>query len=217
MPYAAFGLLWREFGKELVLPIGFDLIEKELVIPIDQNDNGMGFNPMSSFIKSLNQNWDEPDSEKARDCFDKAVDFATQVLASFIYKARSLGSAALIIQAAIMANNNYAKDHILVLNKYVPWKELCKDMGLMINMAVYPSMRGGYNIESIDSDIYPLPKEWTEKLPEGMNFCHLNRFLAATDNFDNAIKYAYIAKEQMPDPEEVARFANLLKILTTKR
>jgi len=197
MPYAAFGLLWREFGHELVSDMGFKTIERELVIPIDKADNGCEFNPLTSFISKLNMSWndDNKDDPKYLDKrFRLAVWNASSILFTFINRSKSTDAAVKVIEESSDKYKEHFDNHILVLDKYVPWKDICNEMELPIRFAVYPSLRGGYNIESIDSDKYPLPEEWLDELPEGMTFCHLSRFLAATNTLEDAIKYAHVAK-----------------------
>ena len=200
MPYAAFGLLWREYGHELVSDIGFKLIERDLVIPIDKADNGLEFNPLTSLISKLNVSWNnekKDDPEYLNGRFKLAVRNAEAIFMTFIDSTKHIDAAAKVIEESKDKYKDHFDNHVLVLDKYVPWKDICKEMEYDVRFAVYPSLRGGYNIESIDSEQYPLPKEWLSKLPEGITFCHLNRFLAAVTTFEDAIKYAYVASDEI--------------------
>ena len=194
-PYAAFGLIWREYGHFLVSDMGFKTIERDLVIPIDAADNGVGFNPMTAYIKNLNPSWDET----AGDQFNEAVDFAGKILNKFIEKTRSVDRAWDLIVNAMNANQELYNLGILKLDKYVPWKDLCMENGTTARFSIYPSLRGGYNVESIDSAQYPLPEEWLAELPEGMTFCHRNRFIAAIETEEKAIAYAKVAAKAFSD------------------
>lgn len=195
-PYAAFGLIWREYGHLLVSEMGFKTIEKDLVIPIDAADNGVRLNPMTVYIKNLNPSWDD---ETAENRFDEAVSFAEMIIRKFIEKAQSADRAYEVLINATTANQELYNLGILEFSKYIPWKYICTVENIPVKFAVYPSLRGGYNIESIDSEKFPLPEEWLAELPDGMTFCHRNRFIAATETKEQAIEYAKVAAKAFSD------------------
>lgn len=201
-PYAAFGKLWRAFGHELVDDAGWEMIDESLVVPIDQHDNGMGDGNavLAKLVSFMNPNWDEPATEEARhEKFDKAVDFATTVLEKYLAKARSTTKA-----VHAFDNADVIDDRILHLESFTPWKDVIKQYRTdsKIILAIYPSTRGGYCIETLSSFKWPLPYAWTQELPEGMTFCHVSRFLAAVKTEEDAIHYAKEALEKiMARPE----------------
>lgn len=181
-PYAAFGLLWREFGHELVDEKGWESIDESLVFPIDSHDNGVNMtNSLSILVKHMNPAWNS--TKTLQECFDEAVDWAKDILEREIYYCNSAAEAVTIIETSRIPD-----DPLLVLDRFAPWQETAKTYG--IRVCVYPSQRGGWCLQSIDSAEYPLPEEWVEHLPEGMTFCHKNRFLAATKTKEDAINYA---------------------------
>ena len=196
LPYAAFGKLWRAFGHDIVDDIGWKMIDKNLVVPIDMHDNGygkdVGPNTMSIFISNFNPQWDT--NEDMNVAFGHAVEAAHMVLQNFFSKANSIDKAVEIIEGK--KDDEYYKNKILVLDQYIPWKDIVKEIdGIDVIFAVYPSTRGGYCIESINSSKYPLPYKWTQEMPEGMTFVHISRFLAAVDTKERAVEYAMQAKE----------------------
>lgn len=201
-PYAALGKLWRAFGHELVDDEGWQMIEDSLIIPIDQHDNGMGDgnSVLSKIITFMNPSWDEPATDEVRlKKFNAAVKFATTVWKTYLDKAASTTKAVQEFDAA-----DEIDGRILHLTAFTPWKDVIKQYRTDSNiiLAVYPSSRGGYCIETISSFKYPLPYAWTKELPEGMTFCHVTRFLAATTTEEYAIKYAMEALEKiMARPE----------------
>ncbi|MEY2665513.1 MAG: hypothetical protein RLZZ480_618 [Candidatus Parcubacteria bacterium] len=95
IPYAAFGLVWKEFGEKITTPYAADVIERVLVRPIDAGDNGvslysvneLGTQPaqlyavISSYV---------PVREKTEvtyyEAFLEAVDFAREYLVRLIKK-----------------------------------------------------------------------------------------------------------------------------------
>ena len=196
-PYAALGKLWRAFGHELVDDEGWKMIDESLIVPIDQHDNGMGDgnSVLSKLVTFMNPNWDEPATEEdRRKKFDEAVDFATTVLEKYLSKARSTTKAVKAFDEADVIDGR-----IIHLSSFAPWKDVIKQYRTdsEVILAVYPSSRGGYCIETISSCKYPLPYAWTKELPEGMTFCHISRFLAATTTEEYAIEYAMEALEKI--------------------
>jgi uncharacterized UPF0160 family protein len=173
------------------------MIDTNLVIPIDMHDNGygkdVGPNSMSIFISNFNPQWCDTNVDAGK-AFDRAVEAAHLVLCNFFSKANSIDKAVDIIERK--KDDEYYKNKILVLDQYVPWKDIVKEIDdIDVIFAVYPSKRGGYCIESINSSKYPLPYKWTQEMPEGMTFVHVSRFLASVDTKERAIEYAMQAKE----------------------
>jgi uncharacterized UPF0160 family protein len=207
-PYAALGKLWRAFGHELVDDAGWQMIEDSLVIPIDQHDNGMGDgnSVLSKIITFMNPSWDEPATDEVRlEKFNAAVEFATTVWKTYLDKAASTTKAVHEFDNAERLNNK-----TIILDRFVPWKDVIKQYRTdsEVILAVYPSSRGGYCIETISSFKWPLPYPWLKQLPEGMTFCHVSRFLAAVDTKENAIKYVKEALEKIEarsDPNTIGK------------
>lgn len=189
IPYAAFGLLWREFGHELVDDTGWANIDESLVYPIDSHDNGVDMtNSLSIIIKHMNPRWDS--DETAQECFDNAVAFAKGILEREIAYHNSTANAIEYINKNIVDG-----DPLLVMDRFVPWVDYAKARG--IKVGVYPSQRGGWCIQSVDSALYPLPEEWTNNLPINMSFAHKAHFLASCDTVVDAMMYARQALERM--------------------
>lgn len=167
VPYASFGLLWRQFGKSLIIRAGCpeEQAEKEaahfdeaFVQPLDQDDNTGCGNPIASVIDTFNPSWD---SEESRDqCFVEAVSFAMVILNKRLDRIISVHRAKTLVEEAL-AN---MQDNIVVLPRYAPWK------GVLVStdaeFVVYPSQRGGYSAQVIPSALDTndvkcyFPEEW---------------------------------------------------------
>lgn len=111
---------------------------------------------------------------------------------------RAIESANSTVRAekTVAAYFEVAHDHIMVMEKFAPWGEYLKkidDENRSVWFIVFPSLRGGWSLQSVDSATYPLPTEWVETLPEGLTFCHKARFIAAAVDKETAIKYGKIA------------------------
>lgn len=219
--YSSCGLVWRKFGKDVIKKYTDEKIEevwkkldKDLVQYIDAGDNGQiptidldyTLVQLAGIISAFNPNWDEevdPD-----DKFIEAVKFANVVFENSIKSTISKVKAKEEVELAI----NNSKDGIMVLNKYLPWKETLlesdNEKAKLINFAVFPSNRGGYNVYTVPVQVGSfesrklLPEEWAglrdEELQKVTNvktasFCHNKRFICVAGTKEDALKLAKMA------------------------
>ena len=91
VPYAAFGLLWRVLGAQLVGTHQARLLDENFVQPLDLNDNTGEQNSLADAIGSFNPVWDSGEDSDA--CFWRAVPFAKQVLENEIAAANAVNRA----------------------------------------------------------------------------------------------------------------------------
>lgn len=192
-PYAAFGLLWRMLGPQLVGEHQARLLDENFIQPLDLNDNTGEQNSLADAIGSFNPVWDAKEEPDA--CFWRAVVFAKQVLENEIAAANAVNRADETVQRAYRS----AKDGIVVLPAYMPWKNgLYKSEALFV---VYPSQRGGYSAQCVTDtrtkrSKVPFPSSWAgqpeavlrQKSGLGVRFCHPSRFLITTDDKQQAIE-----------------------------
>ncbi len=210
VPYAAFGLLWREFGESLIskyLPeeqakkeaVCFD---EKFIQPLDEDDNTGSGNQLANIISIFNPNWDSDESSDC--CFSEAVDFATSVLNKEIDRIMSVQRAKEMVGDAL-ANS---KDNIVILPRFAPWKMVLIPSDA--EFVVYPSQRGGYSAQVIPVDFNTkeakcdFPKEWAGK-PEDelqrisgistLTFCHKSCFLISADSLEDIIKACKLARD----------------------
>ena len=210
VPYAAFGLLWREFGESLIskyLPeeqakkeaVHFD---EKFIQPLDEDDNTGSGNQLADIISIFNPNWDSDESPDH--CFSKAVDFATIILNKKFDRIMSVQRAKEIVKAAL-ANS---KDNIVILPRFAPWKMVLIPSDA--EFVVYPSQRGGYSAQVIPADFdtkevkCDFPKEWAGKSADELQrisgiptltFCHKSCFLISADSLEDIIKACKIAQD----------------------
>ncbi|HEX3016743.1 MAG TPA: MYG1 family protein [Caproicibacter sp.] len=213
VPYAAFGLLWRELG-ESVLSKGCEpeeaakeaqRFDEHFIQPIDDDDNTGCGNQLAGVIGAFNPTWDSERSPD--DCFAEAVEFAKGILIRRFEGIFSVQRAKKLVEAALAE----AKDNIVILPRFAPWKMILIPSDAQF--VVYPSQRGGYNAQVIPADFDTdevkcnFPEEWAGKEQEELQkisgiktltFCHKGRFLISTVTLDDAIqacKYALKAAE----------------------
>lgn len=194
VPYAAFGLLWRELGASLVGENQARLIDENFIQPLDLNDNTGEQNSLCDAIGFFNPVWDaDADSDE---CFFEAVAVARRILDRQIESARAVNRADEKVRAAYAASEN----GIVVLPCYLPWKNaLYRSDALFV---VYPSQRGGWSAQCVTDrktkrSKLPFPASWAGQPQsviaqksglEGIRFCHASRFLITADTKEQAIE-----------------------------
>lgn len=219
VPYAACGLIWRDYGHHVIDTtyepgLVWSIVDKSLIQGIDASDNGTmpkvdyPAQPMSvsNLISQFNPKWDtEEDSDEA---FMKAVAFAENVFDNTLANANAQAKAKDIIEKAI----ENSKDHIMMLEQLVPWQGHLfaskNPKALDIQFVVFPSNRGGYNWQCVPDSLggfgqrKPVPSEWKgvsgKKLQEvtGVStatFCHPAGFIGGAESLEGAVEIAKIA------------------------
>lgn len=196
-PYAAFGLLWRAFGTQILSEEDAKRFDEKFIQPLDLSDNTGVDNALASIIDEFNPGWDSEASYDEQ--FWKAVDMAQIILENHFSAVAGINRAKELVQNQMEASDG----EILVLNQFAPWKN--QVIGSTYRFVVYPSNRGGYSIQGVpvssedNSLVCPFPKEWwgrtAEELRElsgisSIRFCHPNGFLAASETKEDAIAIA---------------------------
>ena len=219
--YAACGLIWKEFGKEVLKKYGveeidyvWNYIDKSLIQFIDSNDNGQlpkfGLDyklvHISQIIAYFNPKWDEEIDSDIK--FKNALDLAEIIFDEFLQDCISKAKAKKEVEQAIEKSEN----GIMILDKYMPWKDFVlsseNEKAKNINFVVFPSKRGGYNVYAVPIEMgsfenrKDLPEKWRglrdEKLQEvtkvkTARFCHNAGFICSTEEREDAIKLANMA------------------------
>ncbi len=192
IPYASFGLLWKEYGPSLVGTKAAQTFDESFIQPLDEQDNYGGNNMLCRAITQANPKWDSNDSPD--DCFFKAVNFAKYILLNELESIRSTEKAATIVKDALSKQ----KKGIVFLPVGVPWKSIL--IPEPVYFVIYPSTRGGYNAQSVPVNISSqncklyFPNEWRGKTDNldsitnipGITFCHSRGYLLSADTIDAA-------------------------------
>lgn len=245
-PYAACGLIWRKFGKDVVRSNGptlsedeiynvFRYIDRNLLESIDASDNGirgaMTLIPtpnISTLIANFNPPWDA-DAENEDEYFHQAVKLADIVLGNALAQQISTVKAKTHIAAAF---DKRPRPELLVLERSYPWPRVLNsiDREKKILFVVFPredeyllqTVRGvGGSLGNRKS----LPEEWAGKRDEELNeiigiddaiFCHSGRFIAGAKSFESIMKMAEIAIETHEN-KPPKRFGHVLRGFITKQ
>lgn len=181
--YSSAGLIWREYGVEIVKKIGKNRgiddeiavevvtrVDDTLVRGIDARDNGQGEKgdsmSVSSVISAFNALWDENEDVDA--CFVKACELAGMILKREIKVAISSAYGKKLIADQIKTIDGA----VLVMDKFIGgWLEevVNSDDPKAINLlyAVFPAISGDWNVQAIpptSEDMMaqrkPFPEDW---------------------------------------------------------
>ncbi len=210
IPYASFGLVWKKYGLTLCgNQTIVDKIDKEIVAPIDAEDNGIEIVrsikyklhqfSVSSMIHVFNATWKE-DVLKQDEVFIECVNLAKKILSRLITKERDRLEAERFVQTAY----EEAEDkRLIILDNNYPSREV---------LANYPEplyvirpYNGKWNVEAQREEIHSFknkkdfPKSWGGKTDKELQkitgvsdavFCHRNLFLAVASSKEGAIELA---------------------------
>lgn len=215
IPYAAFGLIWHRFGKELCgsenVWIKFDQV---FVQPIDASDNGVHYvlpkfedvRPFSfdALVYAFNPTWKEdPDTRDAK--FLESVSFMKNIIG------RELEFLAHEDEARehILRNYSDAEDkRIVVLDKNYPFQDVLSNLAEPI-YAIYESPQleswhvgGIWKKGEVQQVRQSLPEAWAGKMDKELQeisgipdalFCHRKLFMGTAKTKEGAIAMAKAA------------------------
>lgn len=210
MPYAAFGLLWKDLGQILTDNDAAERIDRDFISAMDAADNGIGTDNLSIAVSVMNPLWNENQDSNTE--FEKAVDWAVPVLKRLILRENAKAEAYSEVRKALSASTG----GIVILERFVPYEELLIPSDAVF--VIYPSNREGYNISAVpiekNSRVNKIsfPGDWCnasdEMLPDmtgikSFRFCHKNGFIAGTCTKEDAVRVAEAAisifKGENPD------------------
>lgn len=193
VPYAAFGLLWKDLGEQLVGE-EWQRFDEHFIQPLDLEDNTGCGHPLAAAIASFNPLWDS--QEDPNENFEKAVTVASAILERRIAEVNGIRRAKAVVEQAI----EQMQDGIVLLDRYAPWKQFVVQTDALF--VVSPSQRGGFSAQAVplsaqDNTLrLPFPAEWAGQSAEQLQqltgiptlrFCHNNRFLISADSLADAI------------------------------
>lgn len=215
IPYASVGLIWRDFGGDLLT--GFTdeeawhiwkYVDHFLISGIDAVDNGdlpkreypvQDMN-VSRIISEFNPDWDS--NETPDEAFLRAVVFAEIIFNNTLAKAISEAKAGSLVEKAIETS----VDGVLVLDEFMPWQHQLfsssNEKARDIKFIVYPSNRGGYNWQTVP--LVPGGREYRKVVPVAWrgasvkflrectgaptaSFCHSAGFIGGAETLEDTI------------------------------
>ena len=218
--YAAFGLLWRDFGRLMLSKMTenvedvFELFDRNFVQAIDAMDNGqckkqddIPAMSLSGALSTFNPNWDD-EGMSGDERFMQALVVAEAIFDNALSSAISKARAKAGVEQAI----ENAENGIMVLPVFMPWQEFLftshNGKSEEILYVVHPSNRGGYYVQCVPDapgsfgQRKSLPESWAGLRGTALaevtnvataNFCHPGKFLCGADTIDDAMALAYKA------------------------
>ena len=217
IPYAAFGLVWKEYGEKVCSSKEIaDRIDARLIAPIDAEDNGMSiYDPkgettpftIQQFFYLHRPTWKESE-ELYDEAFPDLVALAKEVILREIEITRD------VLEAREIAEKAYAEaedKRLIVLEIACPHGETLAAHPEPL-VVVFPR-RGSTNWgvglvpsgEGMFQDRMKLPEAWAGLRDEDMAkasgvpdaiFCHRARFLAVAKSKEGALALAKLALDK---------------------
>ncbi len=210
IPYASFGLVWKEYGEWLAGVEGKDLIEQKLVMPIDAPDNRVSvynsvfeaIEPFTirDFFYSFIDDYTGGEDYLYK-IFIKSVKAAKELLEREIKKAHERVGGMREVRKIL---ENASNKSIIVLDKALPWEPILTPISEVF-FVVYPRREGNWGAKAIPATVYGMerkkyfPESWAGKEHDelvrvsGVSdaiFCTLQRYLAVARTRNGAVKLA---------------------------
>ena len=206
VPYAAFGLLWKALGAEI---LGEELAAKfdeSFVQPLDNNDNTGEKNELATLIGNFNPGWDSKGSNDQ--AFFQAVSVAGMILENKFQRYRGNERADKRVEEVLEEHQKALKNgdtpaentNILVLPEFIPCQKRLSETS--IAFVIFPSNRGGYCIQPQKKEYSmnykcSFPSQWLglegEELVattglESAIFCHKGGFLMTCGTLEDSLR-----------------------------
>lgn len=214
--YSSFGLLFEEYGLSFLERLKvddkkevYDYFVKDFILAIDAIDNGefplitanYKVKTVSDIIKLYNPSYGSNDTSNEN--FVKAVNLAESIFSFALKNVCGKIKASKKVKELLKTNNS----DILLLDEYLPYEEVILTSGYNTKLVIYPSNRGGYCVKTVpisledkNSRVY-FPLQWAGLVNQELEnisgikditFCHVNRFLVATNTLESALKVASV-------------------------
>jgi len=214
VPYASFGLVWKEFGENLCGSKKIaEEIDKLIVAQTDALDCGVGEKKpivdevyaydLSKMVMAMDPTWREKkyDTDKA---FLKLVSWAQKILKREIKVAKDTDKGQKIVEKAYKKASD---KRIVVMEEALPYEFVLNKYPEPL-LVVFPNSEGDWRAKAVRDDPRSFvdrvnfPESWaglrSEELARvsGVSdaiFCHNKRFMSVAKTREGAIKLAKIA------------------------
>lgn len=215
VPYASFGIVWKEFGPKLCSPWVVQKIDEALTQQVDGLDNGTEMftpvfpeiHPLSfdTFFKVNANVWDEG-KENFDVAFLKSVDIAKHFLERLIRYNEAIQKAEGVVAELY---KNAEDKRLIILETYLPWGKAAALFPEPLYV-VYPRPEGTYAVEAVRAEKESFknrknfPVAWAGLRDEELAkvtgipdtiFCHNGLFICVAKSREGAIALAKLALE----------------------
>ncbi|POF63003.1 metal-dependent hydrolase [Novacetimonas maltaceti] len=229
VPYSAAGLLWKDYGiaairnilkapvEDDALPVIWQAIDRSLVLPIDQDDNGvvkLEKLSLADIVSSCRPAWDTAElygPEEAK--MQESIGFADAAVtvAAFLVNTVDRVRASLKATDRVLAAYEAAQDkRILVMDTGMPTEKVIFEHDLPVVYVVSPAAPGRWNVKAVPpvrgdfGQRVSLPEAWRGLDGEALAkvsgvqdavFAHPARFICGAGSKEGALKMARLALE----------------------
>ncbi len=215
IPYAAFGLVWKEYGEKITGSIeAQERIDRRIVQPMDAHDNGMKIMDsrvqdvrsydIGSLVSLFLPTWKE-EEVSLDDTFVRLVSYAKEILGRII----AVTNTDIEGEKYVLAAYENAPDKRLIeVDERYPWEHVLAQFPEPLYVIYKKRIDENWSLKGIRSDNSSfelrkkLPEIWAGKhgtefdsvtgISDGV-FCHNARFLAVAKSRESIIKLAEIA------------------------
>ncbi|MCP1213235.1 MYG1 family protein [Acetobacter okinawensis] len=228
-PYSAAGLLWKDYGKAAVrnlvrtqvddatIAAIWQSIDKSLVVPIDQDDNGvakMGKLSLADIVSACSPPWDTAElhgQEEAKRRETLGFANAATAVASHLVNTIDRVRASLKAMDRVLSSYAAAEDkRILLMDTGMPTEKVIFEHDLPVIYVVSPTGGGQWNVKAVPPERgafgqrISLPEAWAgldgAKLAEACGvsdavFAHPARFICGAASREGALTMAKRALE----------------------
>lgn len=228
--YASAGLIWKEYAKEAIKNIRIannlnymifseeelnsiiDTIDRDLIIPVDLEDNGIAVSPHTfSFISSFLPSWTETANYNA--AFEKVEILVCQILKAKIKEEIIKIISQKVIRDKLAVASLKSSEILELPAQTFPWKtdiiNFNKENNNQIKFVIFPYTTSCWAAQSVPpsleeefKQLVPFPKSWAgltfddlakvSKVHDAL-FCHNNLFFVRADTKESVIKMCQIA------------------------
>ncbi|MDO8508075.1 MAG: MYG1 family protein [Nanoarchaeota archaeon] len=213
IPYASAGLIWKHYGMKLVSSEEvWNNIDKKIIQFIDAHDVGLKTftsektepYTISHLISGFNPPWPNISPKLFNTSFKEAVSFIQKLLKKEIEREEGVLDAVKIIREKIKET----KEEYLVLDTYIPWKEIIVNESNLKFIIYQDSLDKNWLGLAVPIEIgkfenrKDFPKEWAgladEELEKvsgviGAKFCHNKLFIVVAKTKQGAINLVELA------------------------
>ena len=217
IPYASFGLVWREYGEYLTGSfVSAKRVDDNLVTPVDANDNGVSITKslysdvnmysLHNIISAFLPSWKEVDSLDINKIFEDFVEYAKALLKREIKKAQDLVEGEIKVRKIYEGTED---KRIIIIDSYLPWK---KELSLHSEPLFFVGKEssGKWSVSCVRNDLSTFinrknfPAQWAglkgaelQKITGVADavFCHTKLFFCVAESKEGAIRLAHLALE----------------------
>jgi uncharacterized UPF0160 family protein len=215
IPYATFGLVWREYGEKLCGSKSVaDEIDDKLVSAIDAMDNGLEIvklmheHTLPYYFSDFIFDWNPGYGEKSDfdGCFRKALGFAVIMLEREIERSTANAVGRKFVEEAYQKSTD---KKIIVIDSDYPWSKVLMSHPEPL-LVVKPRINGDWDVKAVPvasqgfENRIQLPREWAGLSGQALAdvtgvsdavFCHNGRFMVIAKSREGALALAKKALE----------------------